>query len=225
MNKLVALVDGSIYSRSVCDHAAWIAQRTGAAVELLHVIGRGEAGSTPTDLSGSIALGARTALLEELSALDEQRAKLAQKRGRAILEDARDILEAAGAYLHELPVDRYVFLFHFEDVTMGALEHSYSSTYTFAESEFDQLIREAIPDIVAHEFLHIVTPLNIHSDVIEHFNFVEPTPSEHVWLYEGVTEWMAHVSQLRGGLIGQHKERLRVQADCQRQHGERRENR
>ncbi|SDG59328.1 universal stress protein [Thalassobaculum litoreum] len=97
MTKVIALVDGSIYSRSVCDHAAWIAGRTGAAVELLHVLGRRETGSMPADLSGSIALGARTALLEELSAHDEQRAKLAQKRGRAILEDAKAVLEGAGA--------------------------------------------------------------------------------------------------------------------------------
>lgn len=97
MAKLIALVDGSVYSRSVCDHASWIATRTGSAVELLHVLGRRETGSNPSDLSGSIALGARTALLAELSAHDEQRSKLAQKRGRAILDDAKAILEAADA--------------------------------------------------------------------------------------------------------------------------------
>ena len=40
-------------------------------------------------------------------------------------------------------------------------------------------------DIAAHEFFHIVTPLNIHSEIIEHFNFVTPVPSRHLWLYEG----------------------------------------
>ncbi len=94
--KLVALVDGSAYTQSVCDHAAWVARRTDAAVELLHVLGRREVASAPTNLSGNITLGARSALLEELSALDEQRAKLAQKRGRAILDDAKAMLEAEG---------------------------------------------------------------------------------------------------------------------------------
>jgi predicted metalloprotease with PDZ domain len=37
--------------------------------------------------------------------------------------------------------------------------------------------------------------------VIEHFNFVTPTPSEHLWLYEGVTEWASHIMQLRGGIM------------------------
>ncbi|MBC7180432.1 MAG: universal stress protein, partial [Roseovarius sp.] len=94
-DKIIALVDGSIYSASVCEHAAWISGRTGAPVELLHVLGRRE-GAETSDLSGSIRLGARTALLEELAALDAQRAKLVAHRGRAILEDARALLEAAG---------------------------------------------------------------------------------------------------------------------------------
>ena len=93
--KIIALVDGSIYSESVCDHAAWIATRTGAPVELIHVLGRREAPES-RDLSGSIRLGARSALLEELSELDAQRAKLISHRGRAILEDARAIVDRDG---------------------------------------------------------------------------------------------------------------------------------
>ncbi|MDT8854022.1 universal stress protein [Paracoccaceae bacterium Fryx2] len=93
--KIVALVDGSIYSTSVCDHAAWISQRTGAPVELIHVLGRREASDTH-DHSGAIRLGARTALLQELAELDAQRARLISHRGRAILEDARAILDRDG---------------------------------------------------------------------------------------------------------------------------------
>lgn len=96
MTGLLALIDGSVYSHSVCEHAAWIAKRTASSVELMHILGRRETASAPSDLSGSISLGARSALLEELAALDEQRAKLAQQRGRAILDDAKTVVEAAG---------------------------------------------------------------------------------------------------------------------------------
>ncbi|MCA1243258.1 universal stress protein [Stappia stellulata] len=96
MSKLIALVDGSLYSHSVCDHAAWIAKRNGAAVEVLHVLGRRQAEGGATNLSGNIALGARTTLLNELSDLDAQMAKLSQKRGRAILDDAKRVLEEDG---------------------------------------------------------------------------------------------------------------------------------
>lgn len=93
--KIIALVDGSIYSESVCHHAAWIAQGTGAPVELIHVLGRREAPDR-SDLSGAIRLGARTRLMEDLAELDAQRAKLVSHRGRAILEDARAIVDRDG---------------------------------------------------------------------------------------------------------------------------------
>ncbi|SIT86330.1 Nucleotide-binding universal stress protein, UspA family [Yoonia rosea] len=94
-DKIIALVDGSIYSESVCHHAAWIAQKTQAPVELIHVLGRREA-QDKADLSGAIRLGARTKLMEELAALDAQRAKLVSHRGRAILEDAQAIVDQDG---------------------------------------------------------------------------------------------------------------------------------
>lgn len=94
-DKIIALVDGSIYSESVCRHAAWISQRTAAPLELIHVLGRREAPGK-ADLSGAIRLGARTRLLEELAELDAHRAKLVSHRGRAILEDARAIVDQDG---------------------------------------------------------------------------------------------------------------------------------
>lgn len=93
--KIIALVDASIYAESVCHHAAWLATRTGAPVELIHVLGRRKASDTH-DHSGAIALGARTALMAELAELDAQRAKLISHRGRAILDDAQAIVEKAG---------------------------------------------------------------------------------------------------------------------------------
>jgi nucleotide-binding universal stress UspA family protein len=94
-DKIIALVDGSIYSASVCEHAAWVSGRTGSPVELIHVLGRREA-PEKYDRSGAIQLGARSKLLEELSELDAQRSKLISHRGRAILEDARKIVDEAG---------------------------------------------------------------------------------------------------------------------------------
>lgn len=95
-NKILALVDGSAYSHSVCHYTAWIAGRLSASVDLLHVLGRRE-GAAGGDLSGALKLGARSALLAELAAQDAQNARLAQAKGRAILEDAAAIIEADGA--------------------------------------------------------------------------------------------------------------------------------
>lgn len=96
MSKILALLDGSAYSESVCHHTAWIAKRLGAEVEIMHVLGRREEPAT-SDLSGALRLGARSALMEELSSMDEQRARLSLAKGHAILEDATKILERDGA--------------------------------------------------------------------------------------------------------------------------------
>lgn len=96
MTNLIALIDGSIYSESVCDHAAWAAGRMQASVQIVHAVGRRDTPSAPANLSGSIGLGARTALLEELAELDAQKAKLSQRRGRVLLEEAQARLEEQG---------------------------------------------------------------------------------------------------------------------------------
>jgi nucleotide-binding universal stress UspA family protein len=91
--KIVAFVDGSIYATSVCDHAAWISKRTGAPVVLVHVLRGGAAASEQADPA---PLGRRSGVMDELAALDAQRARLMSLHGRAVLEDAKGLLEAAG---------------------------------------------------------------------------------------------------------------------------------
>ena len=96
MTRILALVDGSAYSASVCHHSAWIAKKLGAAVDLLHLLpDHGAAGAK--DFSGALTLGARSQLLQELATLDAQRAKLAAAQGHAILDDAQALIEADGA--------------------------------------------------------------------------------------------------------------------------------
>ncbi|ALC16891.1 nucleotide-binding universal stress protein, UspA family [Desulfuromonas soudanensis] len=96
MEKLVlACIDGSSYSTAVGDAAAWAALRMNAPLKFLHVLHK-EKSSPPADLSGSIGLGARESLLEELAALDEKRGKLAQEKGRQILAAIRERARAAG---------------------------------------------------------------------------------------------------------------------------------
>lgn len=88
MTMLFACIDDSRYTQSVLDYAAWAASRLGIGVELLHVLERHPERASLTDFSGSIGMGASGALLTELAALDEQRAKLAMEQGRRLLDAA-----------------------------------------------------------------------------------------------------------------------------------------
>lgn len=83
----------------------------------------------------------------------------------------------------------------------GALEHPTATTVVMPEAmPKDQLV-ESLKDIVSHEFFHIVTPLSIHSKEIQYFDYNNPKMSEHLWMYEGITEYFANLFQVNQGLI------------------------
>tara|TARA_R110001592_G_scaffold10098_1_gene52576 strand:- start:16932 stop:17783 length:852 start_codon:yes stop_codon:yes gene_type:complete len=88
MNMITACIDGSKISAYVCDAAAWLSLALNSPVKLLHVL---EKTTVPVNdnLSGTIGLGSREHLLVEMTALDEQRSKLALEHGKHMLEDAR----------------------------------------------------------------------------------------------------------------------------------------
>ena len=96
MKRLLAALDLSAYAESVVAHAGWAAERLGASVELLHVHQRPDSVAARRDHSGAVGLGARSDLLAELARMDEAQATLAQRTGRALLDDAAARLREAG---------------------------------------------------------------------------------------------------------------------------------
>ncbi|MFV8224343.1 peptidase M61 [Christiangramia aquimixticola] len=83
----------------------------------------------------------------------------------------------------------------------GALEHHTSTVVVMPESSDPVALDKSLTDIVSHEFFHIITPLNIHSNEVHYFDYNDPKMSQHLWLYEGVTEYFAHLFQVNQGLI------------------------
>lgn len=118
-----------------------------------------------------------------------------------LLSSIKYMLQAESKFTNGLPVDHYTFLFYMGENDAGAWEHSYSSEYVMREGPLSKPVVDNLRSIIAHEFFHIVTPLNIHSELVAKFNFVKPVMSQHLWLYEGVTEWAANILQLRDSLI------------------------
>ncbi|MDX1332130.1 MAG: peptidase M61, partial [Robiginitalea sp.] len=83
----------------------------------------------------------------------------------------------------------------------GALEHHSSTVVVFPEGFPMQMLEQQMIDVVSHEFFHIVTPLNVHSEEIQYFDYNQPVMSRHLWMYEGTTEYFANLFQIREGLI------------------------
>jgi len=93
--QVIAAIDGSTFAQGVCDAAAWASLALGAPLTFLHV-NDNHPQTAEADLSGNIGLGAREQLLETLSQLDEQRAKVAQEQGRLMLAAARQRASEGG---------------------------------------------------------------------------------------------------------------------------------
>ncbi|WP_416137753.1 universal stress protein [Halomonas sp. HK25] len=87
--RVMAAIDGSMFSEGVCDAAAWASLALGAPLTFLHV-NDNHGAPEERNLSGNLRAGARERLLEELSQLDEQRAKVAQEQGRLMLQAVRE---------------------------------------------------------------------------------------------------------------------------------------
>lgn len=113
---------------------------------------------------------------------------------------------------------KYSVLIYLTDVEkndaqgFGALEHPTATTVVMPEAMPKDQLAEQLKDIVSHEFFHIVTPLTIHSKEIQYFDYNNPKMSEHLWMYEGVTEYFANLFQVNQGLISEEEfyERMAV---------------
>ena len=127
-----------------------------------------------------------------------------------IREYLKPIAHSLTKFFVQMPVDHYQFLMYFPTneksaITQfggyGALEHSYGSFYFLPELPNEQSFKSMILGVVSHEFLHILTPLNMHSFEIANFDFLHPKMSQHLWMYEGVTEYFSMLVQVRDSLI------------------------
>lgn len=117
-----------------------------------------------------------------------------------------EIMSAQKDYLGDLETtDRYsIFLYlagQSQDATdYGALEHHTSTVMVYPDYVNDNQLEEGLVDVISHEFFHIVTPLNLHSEDIRYFDYYDPTFSKHLWMYEGLTEYFASHFQIYEGL-------------------------
>ncbi len=95
MLRVVACIDGSQAAPAVCDYAAWASKHMETPMMLLHVLDEERYPAEP-DLAGSIGLGSREQLLEDLAELDRKRAKLALEHGHHMLNEAEKRVSEAG---------------------------------------------------------------------------------------------------------------------------------
>jgi predicted metalloprotease with PDZ domain len=123
---------------------------------------------------------------------------------KSLFPDLERMMRAQKAYLGDINnTPRYAVLNYIttsgpEDAKgIGALEHNTSTTAVFQES----MRSKDLIHVISHEFFHTLTPLNVHSREIQDFDFNNPKMSQHLWMYEGFTEYFANHFQVHQGLM------------------------
>ena len=127
-------------------------------------------------------------------------------------DDMEAMMKAQKAFLGEInSTEEYniiLYLSTMDDTDamgFGALEHHTSTVVVFPEQMPRESLGEFMVDVVSHEFFHIVTPLNVHSQEIHYFDYNDPKMSQHLWMYEGTTEYFANLFQIQQGLIDEEE--------------------
>lgn len=110
---ILACIDGSAVTQSVCSYAAWYGTRLQLPVALLNVIDVPV--STRRDLSGAIGMDSRQILLGELAELDEQRARIANSYSNALVQDAKSHINNSS--------DVEVIIYQRRSKLLAAIEH------------------------------------------------------------------------------------------------------
>ena len=141
---------------------------------------------------------------------------------KSITPDMEKMIRAQKTFLGDFnTTKKYSVLLYLSDISVadakgfGALEHNTSTTVVLPEMMPKEQLVQALVDVVSHEFFHIVTPLSIHSKEIHEFDYNKPKMSEHLWMYEGITEYFANLFQVNQGLITEEQFYDRMAAKVQ----------
>ena len=144
---VLACIDGSKHTASVCDYAAWASSQLGASLVLLHVIPKSE----PTllfSISGAASLTPQDNITQELVDLDKKREALALAQSRQILDQASLHITTAG-YANPRTVQRVGKLVHeieqYDDycqlLVMGRQGANQDGDHSRLGSHVEQVIR------------------------------------------------------------------------------------
>lgn len=128
----------------------------------------------------------------------------------SITPEMKKMMTAQKTFLGKInTTKKYSVLLYLSSMTkedakgFGALEHPTATTVVLPEAMTKEELVKSMMDVVSHEFFHIVTPLSIHSKEIQYFDYNNPKMSQHLWMYEGVTEYFANLFQINQGLISE----------------------
>lgn len=129
---------------------------------------------------------------------------------RDISKVLQSVSEGADAFCGGFSVKDYYFLINYADAShngvrkedeYGAVEHSGSSVYYFAESSARPKLLRDLQLTASHELFHLFEPVNLKTDMTNKLNLRAKMQTGNLWIYEGFTEYFSLLMQYRKELL------------------------
>ncbi|MGB1206284.1 MAG: hypothetical protein ACPG5B_11590 [Chitinophagales bacterium] len=121
----------------------------------------------------------------------------------------RNVTEGIYAFLGNFPLKNYHFTMYFSEQklsrssdlsTFGGSMCTNASFYRLPELREAKKMKKVIYKIASHELLHLFSPYELHSEKAHHNGLESENISQHLWLYEGVTEYLSCLALKEAGL-------------------------
>ncbi len=131
-------------------------------------------------------------------------------KARDVSRVLQSVSEGADAFCGGFNVKDYYFLINYADALhngvrkedeYGAVEHSASSVYYFAESSNLLKVIRDLQLTASHELFHLFEPINMKTDMTNKLNLRAKMQTGNLWIYEGFTEYFSLLMQYRKELL------------------------
>jgi predicted metalloprotease with PDZ domain len=110
------------------------------------------------------------------------------------------IVAAEFRFMGNMPIDRFLFLFHAAERGAGGLEHANATTISVRREEFFRK-DSWLKIVIAHEFYHVWNAKRIHPRTFDLYDYSGPHRTGTVWFAEGVTAYYTDLLLHRAGLL------------------------
>ncbi len=128
-----------------------------------------------------------------------------------LVADHRAIAKAQFDIMRTVPFERYLFMYHFPDKRAGhGVEHKNSTSIVLGpasaitqpdDGEQPSGLYGALLRVASHELFHVWLVERIRPAVMYPTDYSTEAYTTQMWIYEGITDYYADLSNMRAGLM------------------------
>lgn len=125
----------------------------------------------------------------------------------AFVDNLKKIVIAQTELMDDMPLDRYLFMFHLLQRPFGhGVEHKFSTSIVLGPADFlDKRFYRRLLSVSSHEYFHIWNVERIRPAALMLPDYSRENYTTLMWLHEGITSYFSSRALLKAGLLSREK--------------------